>query len=545
MSFPLTRLSSSTISAGVRDSEPRSISCLSYASGSRIAAAANFPTSSGSSNIRAVVGFGKSSRACSECRVKRRKCDLSKPACRQCIRAGSKCSGYRKDNALTFRDQTAAIIGKAQPLRYDHANSLLSRSPEHNVLAAEQPLERVNHDPYSGLVDSLEHQATHFFFHHYHLNGSGRSLGHPDCQAIISSRAAEPGYLASLVNAVGLVSLAYLRNAPSLMHAARRTYSWALRDIRTSLADPAEAASDQMLVAVMLLALYEVITCTSNDIMSSWSRHVDGALALLQLRGPGQLHNRLINCLQRRLRVPTILVFWTTRVRKFEPAQEAPASDLADIIVSACDVLASVKERTTDKESVPRYISNLLSNDQGLDTWAKKLPADYEIRTLTVSDDSEKTFLGRYHVYSDTAMVHTWNLQRCARIILCEALITTLSLHFNLLSSLPPPTFPLYEHLLDTSNTIIQDKSSDICLSVPYILHLRNKYGKSEDLRGACSLPLFWPLYIAGTAHAARLTLREWVVAQMKLIEQATGIQEAKYVASLIAPDMKSSTSIH
>ncbi|KAL4870919.1 hypothetical protein BDV12DRAFT_164914 [Aspergillus spectabilis] len=36
----------------------------------------------------------KPSRACLECRAKRRKCDLSRPACRQCIRAGSRCEKY-------------------------------------------------------------------------------------------------------------------------------------------------------------------------------------------------------------------------------------------------------------------------------------------------------------------------------------------------------------------------------------------------------------------------------------------------------------------
>jgi hypothetical protein len=57
---------------------------------------------------------------------------------------------------------------------------------------------------------------------------------------------------------VGLSSLASLKDATTLTHAASETFSRALRDIRAALEDPAEAASDQMLVAVMLLELYEV-----------------------------------------------------------------------------------------------------------------------------------------------------------------------------------------------------------------------------------------------------------------------------------------------
>lgn len=72
------------------------------------------------------------------------------------------------------------------------------------------------------------------------------------------TRATECGYLADLINAVGVVSLAHVMNAPSLTLVGGQLYSAALRHIRVGLADPAEALSDQMLVAVMLLMLYEV-----------------------------------------------------------------------------------------------------------------------------------------------------------------------------------------------------------------------------------------------------------------------------------------------
>ncbi|KAE8419654.1 hypothetical protein BDV36DRAFT_250975 [Aspergillus pseudocaelatus] len=499
-----------------------------------------------------MVYCGKPSRACLDCRVKRRKCDLSRPACRQCVKAGSRCDGYRDQDSLIIRDQTAEIMGKVQPFP-DNSPSLVSphgnqavpvRSERSQQTVVDQSKGPPVYHPWLGIVVPLEHQALHFYFHHYAVNRFGPTPNHPDCLAIIYACATGPGYLAHLINAVGLVSLAYQKKAPALSHEANRAYSWALRDIRTALTDPIEAASDQMLVAVMLLVLYETVSGDSENSLRSWDRHVDGALTLVQLRGASQLRNRigrsiflnlrteiLINCLQRRLRVPITLINWMSEARNFETAQEAPAGSLADLIVNACAVLASAKDEVMDKANLSRYIATLLSIDKDLERWTQDLPVHYEFKALTPPDETEELYLGRCDIYSGAEMVYTWNLQRCARIILRQALVRALSLHFSSLSP-PSASFPLsYRHLLRTSDALIQETSSEICYSLPYILHIYDKPGKPGDLRAASILPLLWPLYIAGTAHTAPNTLREWVIAQMQKIEEVTGVQQAKFVA--------------
>lgn len=174
-----------------------------------------------------------------------------------------------------------------------------------------QSRDRPSHCPWFRLAVTPEEQALNFYFHHYVVHESGRTPTHPDCQGIIYKRATEPGYFANLIHAVGLSGLAYTRNAPKLTHAATQAFSRALRGICAALLDPSEASSDQMLVAVMLLALYEVsrlplpgqldnsinlkqtASFNSPANLSSWSRHVEGALALIQLRGAGQLRNRI------------------------------------------------------------------------------------------------------------------------------------------------------------------------------------------------------------------------------------------------------------
>ncbi|KAL6918891.1 hypothetical protein FSST1_002917 [Fusarium sambucinum] len=358
----------------------------------------------------------------------------------------------------------------------DDQSGALSSTRSHQV-KVHQYNQQYNHDPWYRIPVTHEEQARNFFFHHYVVCESRRTQTHPDCHGIIYKRATEPGYLANLVNAVGLR-----------------------------------------------------ITLNSNDNSSSWNRHVDGALALIQLRGASQLRNRvgrgifihlrteiLIHCLQRRLRVPTILLNSMAEARNYESAEEAPAARLASIVVNICDVISSAKKDTTNRTDLSCFVSKLLSIDTDLEGWAKTLPADYgytALTSLTGMGDAE-VFMGRYDGYSASDFAHTWNLQRCTRIVLHQTLVKSISKHFHTPSSPSMmPSLPLsYEHLSQTSNTIVHKSSVDICSSVPYILHA-----------GATT----------GTAHTACPTLGNWVLSIMERAERVTGIQKAKLIASTI-----------
>jgi hypothetical protein len=223
--------------------------------------------------------------------------------------------------------------------------------------------------------------------------------------------------------------------------------------------------------------------------------------------------------------------------RKYETAPEEPATRLADMIVSVCAIIASGKENIMREEDLSSYISALLSIDADLECWTQILPAVYKYTTLTDPDEPRATeaYMGRYDTYTSVEIAHTWNLQRCARITLRQALLETLSKHPHRPSSQPTLPFlpPLisYTHLLHASDTVIEENTTDICYSVPYILHGCHKAGKSSDLRAARILHLLWPLYIAGMARTADDALRFWVALKLKMIGEVTGIQEAKRMA--------------
>ncbi|KAF5688650.1 hypothetical protein FDENT_4735 [Fusarium denticulatum] len=478
-------------------------------------------------------------------------------ACRQCRRAGSRCDGYRGEDSVTFRDQTTETLGKVSFL--SNANvpngnqDILIRPKLYQQAKVHSSQDQPSYYPWFRLAVTPEDQALHFFFHHYVVPESGRSPTHPDCHGIIYKRATEPGYLANLINAVGLASLAYSKNAPMLVDSARQAFSRALHSICAALVDPSEAASDQMLVAVMLLALYETVSSSSNEDLSSWSRHVDGALALIQLRGAGQLRNRigrsiflnlrteiLIDCLQRGLPVPKVLIDLMAEARRNETEQEQPAARLADIIVNICAAIPSTDEDITGETGLPSYVTRLSAIDADLEDWSQTLPTEYGYKNQTKPSDlgEAEVFMGRYDIYYSVEIANTWNLQRCARIILRQAIVEAISNCFPTSSSLSILlSFPeSYTDQLLSSETIMQQSSSDICCSVPFILHSVDEAGKSSELRAAYAVHLLWPLYIAGGTHTASDSLRDWIESAMKRIGDATGIQKAKRIALLLEP---------
>jgi hypothetical protein len=110
------------------------------------------------------------------------------------------------------------------------------------------------------LGTSAEDQATCFFFRNYVLdnpplnNGSFQYLSD-----IYSSEEVRPA-LGDCVAALGMVGLSNFWKATNIMVKATLKYNSALRLISTQLRDPKQAKSDQTLVAVMLLGLYEVMS---------------------------------------------------------------------------------------------------------------------------------------------------------------------------------------------------------------------------------------------------------------------------------------------
>jgi hypothetical protein len=116
------------------------------------------------------------------------------------------------------------------------------------------------------LGNSAEEQATCFFFRNYILDEHKFHNGNFQYLLDMYNREEIGDALAESVMSLGMVGLANFWKAPNVMVNANMKYTSALRLVSSRLRDVEQAKSDQTLVAVMLLGLYEV-RCTVLALM--------------------------------------------------------------------------------------------------------------------------------------------------------------------------------------------------------------------------------------------------------------------------------------
>lgn len=196
-------------------------------------------------------------------------CDQSTPSCGQCLRAGRTCTGYRNEQSLVFRDETKKVVGKAQAAKQrdrimlsaevvqaDRCDSL-NRSTRDKAVTPERAT--VDNQTLSlSLSVPLEEQATCFFFRNFIFPDAGSSRPPLSCMPVIFKQESASSPLSAIVASIGMAGMSNLKKSPDIMVLARQKHVSALRLINSSIRDPESAKSDQMLIAVLLLGLFEV-----------------------------------------------------------------------------------------------------------------------------------------------------------------------------------------------------------------------------------------------------------------------------------------------
>ena len=105
------------------------------------------------------------------------------------------------------------------------------------------------------LSTPVEEQATCFFFQNYVLDDfKGYYRYVPSVYSTLPAGCA----LAEAITSLGMAGIANSKKDTRLMINANFKYTSALRTVNAALRDPCEAKTDQTLVAVMLLGLFEV-----------------------------------------------------------------------------------------------------------------------------------------------------------------------------------------------------------------------------------------------------------------------------------------------
>ncbi|KAJ5259420.1 hypothetical protein N7478_012401 [Penicillium angulare] len=544
-----------------------------------------------------MVYCGKPSKGCGHCRSRKIRCDQARPACSQCVRAKRDCPGYRDQLSLMFRDESSSVVRKANAdtkpetrksssppetralsrPKQSAARTRRKASPDGNPESA--PTVEVGPDLFLDFNADPLQQFTLLNFTNLPMEVQPSAPNQDDAICYFMRTNAFPGAfwmvdfmekfllqpggtqstkaMRASMAAVASAMLCRVRKVTALKEIARKEYCSALELLNSALVSVEEAKSNQALGAVVLLAIYEIVTSRAPQDIDSWTNHIRGATALLEMRGPEQLNTEaglrlflhlryqiVVSCMQRDARVPDSLLENTRTVLKLRP-NEAHSNRLVIIVGRLSNLRADIISGViTDDQQI---ISMASAIEAELISWLAALPAGFTYETHTKSrfdyGFQERCrglapYEDQYHVYPDLWAFNTWNQYRCARILASEIILTHIR-QMSDSSSLKSMSEEFQLHC-KTLRANIRRLAVDICRSVPYALGVHKPefdptLPPPDSYLGG--MVLLWPLYMAGTAENATHPLRRWVVQCLRMVGFTYGLDQALALMDIVAAD--------
>ncbi|KAL3481986.1 hypothetical protein BJX99DRAFT_217924 [Aspergillus californicus] len=545
-----------------------------------------------------MVFCGKPSKGCGECRSRKIRCDQGRPTCSQCAKGNRACSGYRDELSLMFRDESQQVVRKAKtglsgrrtkkaaPKKSSAASeshSSTTNSPDvSSVGKASTPgpepspsvifgsditdfndledVQLINRDHlYQQYLyftpckvqpswQLTTDEAVNYFTRHnvwpgaiFMMNWEPKRPGHP------SATLSEQAQMAALVS-VGTAMISRTRRSKELELAAEREYGHALTLLTRAVCIEKESRANQTLSAVLLLAIFEVITSRSIQSIEKWTNHIYGAAALLELRGPEHLQSEeglklfvqlrfqiIMSCLQRGMRVPGSLLECSKIAMYLRPQTDAYCDRLICMAGKLSNLRADINTKVLSDAN--EIISRAYSIEGELLAWVASGPADFLYTTYECSSVQQWVrmfgnkpfpYNNQYHVYRDLWICHTWNQYRCSRIIVCEIILSCLR-RLSAGASMAMSK-ELQSHCARIRN-VTREMASDICASAAYHLGVEGSPAASFTVpTNYCyvgGMLLLWPLTLAGGTESNDHPLREWVRDCLRLIGHSPGIDQA------------------
>ncbi|RDL41138.1 uncharacterized protein BP5553_01117 [Venustampulla echinocandica] len=404
---------------------------------------------------------------------------------------------------------------------------------------------------------NFEDRATSFFAFNFIMDVNGPSKGH-FTRVLDLSRAQDlDEALIASMKAVGLASYSHRACAPSLMKNARYQYMKAIQLTTAALRHPDDVKKDSTLMAIEILALFETVTGCKQDSLKNWIDHLNGAAAVIKLRGPGQVQTiggrrmmvqvtagLLVNCIHQSKRAPDHIREFMNEAFKLSSFDGGPGFKIQESMLKYADLRASIREGIL--QGPQDVLSKALELDGVLLSMATDPYPGWQYQLVLTDVDSDVIFNGRYHVYYDYWMALMWNALRIQRIMVNQTIREALLDGF----SSKPPIFaePEYSAQYQVSTDTLHELQADILATVPQ--HI----GRGSPPRGlsldrimrdpsGTDLPpvpmvggsfLMWPLWFAGIMDIATDEVRCFVVKNLLSIGDVLGIQQAHVLAKLV-----------
>ncbi|KAH8662536.1 hypothetical protein BX600DRAFT_320800 [Xylariales sp. PMI_506] len=505
---------------------------------------------------------GKPSKNCELCRQRRVKCDLTRPACVRCVRYGAICPGYRDALGLKFRNQNVDTAqGHTKTRKLTHYRQL-APAPSHrkpvvptpnaisfagvahapgNLLLSERVVN--NYPAFLGPLDLpvLSPRASDFFVLKYFPPSSDNAskIGRLDFVPSLYFQANETSCLFCVTE--------MLAGASSSDHQHdTKLYQRGLRAVQTALNSNSDAVKDETLVAVWMLAIYELLTgspqTTPRPGPDAWHLHINGIALLLKIRGIEQVNSPRGRSL-----------FWIMHahilIRSLMLNISCPLESRDGYALFIASANPCPDESEEAIALVWKYlirVSDIIATIMGK-SCCGPVSIDNYIAYLGMSDTIEA--IVSPSVYSHHSKVpsntYTWNLYRTGRMKmhhLLVYLINSITARSELCASASPTKEDLtyLELKRQDSLAITRAMAQDVLDTVPPAIfsssQIRARAVSDSDSRGQdCRTPiswtdavrLTWPLGVISTMTTVRLDQQCAAQDARSAIGRIWGIREA------------------
>ncbi|KAF2033009.1 hypothetical protein EK21DRAFT_98575 [Setomelanomma holmii] len=205
-----------------------------------------------------MVGIGGRSKACDNCRQRRVKCDLTRPACLRCRKRRLQCGGPQDIAIIPYKDQSHAVVSSSNTER----TSVMNNSPCCRVAT----------------TLSIPHDAVYISYTHTHLlDGNEAIVLRPSIDRSITSEC----FLALSTTYFGIK-----HRQKWIVTCGLSRYGGAIRSVHEALAKDDASRSFDVLEAVMIMAVIEGLISERED---GWINHARGLEKLLERQGPQRM----------------------------------------------------------------------------------------------------------------------------------------------------------------------------------------------------------------------------------------------------------------
>ncbi|KAJ5587217.1 uncharacterized protein N7459_002982 [Penicillium hispanicum] len=494
------------------------------------------------------------SQACGECRARKIKCDLQRPACGRCIKSRRRCPGYRDQLTLLFKDETQSVAQRTKATT--HTIAIGRRTPK-SIMEEALGKALLSNDraqrgelflpPMDLFVVDVQDRASCYFFEVFDWVGASTlvdgSFNHATdaVKAPVGERALLAG-----ISAVGKASLANVEQNICLKESAMNDYVATLKLVKMAVDDAEQLENDSTLTAIFLLSLFEMVVGQGTESFENWLNHIEGAARLIEMRGKDELscaasrtmfyawRPQMIVCsLIRKAPVPSKLLSFSFQYASFTRRPDtASTRELTFIIARLARLGHNIDTANmTDSEAI---LSELGSIDAALTAWSNSIsPSCYYDPVLTTESfqmgySFTLTPHRRYsHKYPGIWVASMWNQYRTTRLQVYGMILA----HLQPQAAAGRPACEPHRVQCAEIRSRMCRLANDICCSVPYILGLLG-----QDRRESPSTPikssmggfmLLWPLTVAALADQHPSATSSFVLHCFDIIRWALGIHQA------------------